>query len=88
MMTVKEMRAYRDEKIKNLYKDNKYKSLLESIEQRMINSIDKNPGKDMFTFNLPNDILPSVILDMLDEYGYPAECDKNILKIYLVKKDE
>lgn len=85
MITAKEMKAYRDGKFQDLYKDSKYKNLLEYIEQTMISSIDKNPSIDMFTFHLPDDIIPSVILDMLEEYGYEIDCNdgENIIRIYI-----
>ena len=86
MMTAKEMKAYRDEKFQNLYNDSKYKNLLEYIEQKMISSIDKNPTIDMFTFYLPNEISPSIILYMLEEYGYETDYNddgENIIKIYI-----
>lgn len=86
MMTADEMRAYRDEKFQNLYNDSKYKNLLEYIEQKMISSIDKNPTIDMFTFYLPNEISASIILYMLEEYGYETDYNddgENIIKIYI-----
>ena len=75
MMTAKEMKAYRNEKFQDLYNDTKYndtkyKSLLEYIESKMIDAINKDPSTDMFTFHLPNDITPSVIMYMLEAAGY------------------
>ena len=70
MMTADEMRAYRDWKIQDLYKDAKYKSLLEYIEYKIIDTINKDPSTDMFTFHLPDDITPSVIMYMLEAAGY------------------
>ena len=83
MMTAKEMKAYRDEKLQNLYKDSKYKSLLEYIEQKMISSIDKDPTIDMFTFQIPNDIVPSVILNILYKHGYTTVCNDASISIFL-----
>lgn len=83
MMAAKEMKAYRDEKLQNLYKDNKYKSVLEYIEQKMISSIDKDPTIDMFTFQIPNDIVPSVILNILYEHGYTTVCNDASISIFL-----
>ena len=69
-MTADEMRAYRDGKIQDLYNDTKYKSLLEYIESKMIDAINKKPNTYTFTFHLPDDIIPSVIIDMLKSAGY------------------
>ena len=70
MMTADEMRAYKDWKIQDLYNDTKYKNLLEYIEYKIIDTINKDPSTDMFTFHLPDDITPSVIMYMLEAAGY------------------
>ena len=70
MMTADEMRAYKDWKIQDLYNDTKYKNLLEYIEYKIIDTINKDPSTDMFTFHLPDDITPSVIMYMLKAAGY------------------
>ena len=77
MMTADEMRAYRNEKIQDLYKDAKYKSLLEHIEQKMIDEINKNPNTYTFTFHLPDDIIPSIIIDRLRSAGYGEKYNKD-----------
>ena len=77
MMTADEMRDYRDKKIQDLYNDTKYKSLLEYIESKMIDVINKNPNTYTYTFHLPDDIIPSIIIDMLKEAGYGEKYHKD-----------